>query len=212
MRTKEQLNKILSRREKKNAPLIHASLEMQTSTHFPLLIKVIQNSTGPVAELGTGLFSTPLLHWLCFDNKRPVFSYESYIHYFNFAKQFSTDSHKVIFVKDWDTHPFEEKYGVVFIDHSIPKRVHTRGDDALKFKDKADLIVLHDAGSESNPKYGYDAIYPHFKYRYDWTGEVPHTTVLSNTIDVKKLFCDFCKGTGEVDGGEGLSPCYKCHG
>ncbi len=186
MRTKEQLNKILSRREKKNAPLIHASLEMQTSTHFPLLIKAVQNSTGRVAELGGGLFSTPLLHWLCFDNKRELITYESYKHYYDFEKLFETDTHKVEFVKDWDTHEYKDHYAVVFIDHSIPKRVHTRGDDALKFKDIADLIVLHDAGENSNPKYGYDAIYSQFKYRQDWTGCVPHTTVLSNFIDVTK--------------------------
>jgi hypothetical protein len=187
MRTKETLQKILSAREKKNAPLIHASLEMQTSTHFPLLIKVIQNSEGPVAELGTGLFSTPLLHWLCFDNARKVFSYESYKHYFDFAKKFITDTHNVIFVKDWDSYVFEEHYGVVFIDHSIPGRKHTRGYDALKFKDKADYIVLHDAGPNSNPKYGYEEIYPHFKYRKDWTGCVPHTTVLSNVKDLSNI-------------------------
>lgn len=187
MRTKETLNKILSAREKKNAPLIHASLEMETSTHFPLLIKAVQASTGTVAELGGGLFSTPLLHWLCFDNKRKVKTYESYKHYYDFEKKFQSDTHDVIFVKNWDTHQFDDHYGVVFIDHSIPKRVHTRGDDALKFKDKADFVVLHDAGTQSNPKYGYEAIYPHFKYRKDWIGCFPHTTILSNSIDLSKL-------------------------
>jgi hypothetical protein len=186
MRTKEQLAKILRAREKKNQGLLHASLEMQTSTHFPLLIKAIQNSTGTVAELGTGLFSTPLLHWLCFDNKRKVISYESYKHYYDFAKLFTTDTHEVVFVKDWDTQKFENKYGVVFIDHTIPGRKHTRGDDAIKFKDIADFVVLHDAGSNSNEKYGYEETYKHFKYRHDWTGCQPHTTILSNFIDVTK--------------------------
>src|SRR4051812_41276334 len=100
MRTKETLLKILSARERKNAPLIHASLEMQTSTHFPLLMWAVQNSKGTVAELGSGLFSTPLLHWMCFDSKRKLISYESYKHYYDFAKLFKTDSHEVSFVKD----------------------------------------------------------------------------------------------------------------
>ena len=87
-------------------------------------------------------------------------------------------------MKDWENLELEDHYGIVFIDHSIPGRKHTRGEDALKFKDIADLVVLHDAGANSHEKYGYEAIYPQFKYRYDWTGCMPHTTVLSNTIDV----------------------------
>ncbi len=184
MRDKNRYQKILKAREKKNQGLLHASLEMQTSTHFPALIKAMQSSTGTIIELGTGLFSTPLLHWFNFDSGRKVVSYESYKHYYDFAKGFETPTHSVVFVEDWDTQKYDEHYGVVFIDHSIPARKHTRGDDALKFKDSADLIVLHDAGANSHEKYGYEAIYPHFKYRYDWTGCIPHTTVLSNTIDV----------------------------
>lgn len=190
MKDRAAYKRILEAREKKNQGLIHASLEMETSTHFPLLIKVIQASKGTVAELGGGLFSTPLLHWLCFDNKRKVKTYESYKHYYDFEKKFQTNSHEVIFVEDWDTHQFDDHYGVVFIDHTIPKREHTRGDDALKFKDRAEYIILHDAGEKSNPKYGYEAIYPHFKYRKDWTGCIPHTTVLSNFHDLSDLGSD----------------------
>lgn len=186
MRTKEQLKKILDARERKNAPLMHASLEMQTSTHFPLLIKAVMESTGTVAELGGGLFSTPLLHWLCFDSRRPLVTYESYRHYYDFEKLFASDSHRVEFVEDWDAHTFDERYGVVFIDHSIPKRKHTRGDDAIKFAFKADYVVLHDAGDDAHQKYGYYEAYKHFKYRKDWTGCRPHTTVLSNFHDVSK--------------------------
>lgn len=181
---KTRYKKILDAREKKNQGLIHASLEMQTSTHFPALIKAMQNTTGTIIELGTGLFSTPLLHWLNFDSGRKVVSFESYKHYYDFAKGFETENHKIVFIKDWDDLPLESKYGVVFIDHSIPGRAHTRGDDALKFKDIADLVVLHDAGADSNPKYGYEAIYPQFKYRWDWNGCYPSTTVLSNVIDI----------------------------
>lgn len=186
-RTKETLAKILKAREKKNQGLLHASLEMQTSSHLPMLIKVVQNSVGPIAELGTGLFSTPLLHWLC-EGEKYIFSYENYKHYYDFAKLFATDSHKIVNVKDWDTQEYLDYYGVVFIDHSIPRRNHTRGDDALKFKDKADFVILHDAGPNSNPKYGYDKIYSEFKYRYDFTPKnAPATTVLSNKKDLSWL-------------------------
>lgn len=188
MRSKEILQKILTAREKKNAGLLHASLEMQTSSHFPMLIKVIQASNGIVAELGTGLFSTPLLHWLCLEKKRGVISYENYKHYFDFALLFKADFHEIVRVVDWDKQEYLEHYGVVFIDHSIPRRAHTRGDDALLFKDKADFVVLHDAGPDSNPKYGYEKIYPLFKYRHDFLVEnAPATTVLSNSKNLEFL-------------------------
>ena len=46
------------------------------SSYLPLLIKVLQCSEGPVLELGTGLVSTPVLHWLCFDMGRELVSYD----------------------------------------------------------------------------------------------------------------------------------------
>ncbi len=183
MKNKALYKKILDSRAKKNEHLIHASLDMEVSTHFPALMwsmRITENSAWPVAELGGGLFSTPLLHWTNFDSGRPVFTYESYKHYYDFEKKFETINHKIVFVKDWDTQEYLKRYGVVFIDHSIPGRKHTRGDDAIKFKDIADLVVLHDAGVDSNPKYGYENAYKHFKYRKDWPN--CQTTILSNSI------------------------------
>lgn len=177
----------LSQRERVNEKFKHVSLEMETSTHFPMLIKVVQNTDEPIIELGSGLFSTPLLHWLCFDTKRDLTTCESYPHYLEFANKFKTDFHNIHFVKDWSEEKFNKHYSVVLIDHSVNGRVHTRGDDALRFKDIADYIVLHDAGEEAHEKYGYAEIYPQFKYRHDWTGCYPNTTVLSNTKDLSWL-------------------------
>lgn len=176
-------HKVLSQREKVNEKFRHVSLEMETSTHFPMLIKAVQATTGPILEMGSGLFSTPLLHWLCFPAKRRLITCESYAHYLEFAKKFETDWHEVTFVKPEEQAFFKEHFSVVFIDHS-PKKPRTRGDDALRFKDSADYIVLHDAGADPYEKYGYAGIYKEFKYVSHWTGCFPHTTVLSNTIDV----------------------------
>ncbi len=185
--TNSAKEKILRAREAKNAPLNHVSLEMQTSTHFPLLIKAVQMTKGTVAELGSGLFSTPLLHWLCFGQDRKLITYESYRHYLTFAEKFKTESHDVRFVRDWEKESFDESYSVVFIDHSINGKKHTRGDDAIRFADKAEYVILHDAGANSLPKYGYEETYKHFKYRYDWTGCYPHTTILSNVHDLHEF-------------------------
>lgn len=160
--------------------LNHVNLEIGTSTHFPMLIKAMQSSDSAIAELGSGLFSTPLIHWFDFENKRLRITYESYPHYYQFAREFASDNHKIVFVSDWSTLKLEEHYSVVLIDHSIPRRKHTRGDDAIRFANIADYVILHDAGSNPDPKYGYENAYKHFRYRMDWDKEYPHTTVLSN--------------------------------
>lgn len=185
---KDIKKKILLQREKKNEGLKHTSFEMETSTHFPMLIKTVQMTTGTVLEVGSGIFSTPLLHWLCYGQKRMVITIEHYKHYLDFASKFKSEWHQVLYKDPKKIMEFQvpnERLSVVFIDHS-PKRPRTRGDDALLFKDVADFVVLHDAGVDGHKKYGYDQLYSQFKYRYDWTGCLPHTTVLSNFIDVSK--------------------------
>lgn len=172
----------------KNQKYRHTSLEMETSTHFPFLIQAVQHTTGTVLEVGSGIFSTPLLHWLCFDSKRELITAEHYAHYLEFANKFKTENHQIISIdpKDIAAEKIDGHFSVVFIDHS-PKKPRTRGDDALLFKDRADLIVLHDAGETGHKKYGYDQLYSQFKYRKDWNGTWPSTTILSNTDDLSWL-------------------------
>ena len=46
-------------------------------SHLPVLIKMVLMTDGPILELGTGFFSTPVLHWLCAEKKRKLVSYDS---------------------------------------------------------------------------------------------------------------------------------------
>lgn len=149
------------------------------SSHYPILIKAIQETKGEVLELGTGTFSTPLIHWLCHGKERLVTSCENHPEYIEFAKQYVDIGHQVASVEDWSRLDFGSNYSVVFIDHS-PKRPRQRADDAIRFVD-AELVVLHDTGRDLH-KYGYERVFPLFKYRYDKN----NTTVLSNYIDVTK--------------------------
>lgn len=181
---KDVYKKILDAREKKNKNLIHASFEMETSTHFPMLIKLVQMTTGPIIEVGSGLFSTPLLHWLCFENKRKLLTLEQHQHYMDFAQKFRSENHEVLLVKHLERYDWKGHASVVFIDHS-PKKPRTRGDDALLFKGKADYIILHDAGPHAKTKYGYQQLYDKFNYVFNWSGAIPNTTVL---CDSKELF------------------------
>jgi hypothetical protein len=78
--------------------------------------------------------------------------------------------------------PIDKEYGVVFIDHAPHKQ---RGRDAIRFKDSADFVVLHDSGSPR--KFGYKEVWQHYKYIYNWTHRHPFTAVLSNTKDLKEF-------------------------
>lgn len=181
--TSASKKKVMLAREKKNSKLRHISLEMETSTHFPALIRCVQLTDGPVLELGSGLFSTPLLHWLCYEKRQILVTCEGYKHYLEFAAKFKTPWHEIRLTDPLKPLNVPGRFSVVFIDHS-PKKPRTRGDDAILYKDRADYVVLHDAGKDSNPKYGYENAYKHFKYRWDWEGCYPHTTVLSNVHDL----------------------------
>ena len=147
-------------------------LKKEYSTHMPMLIKYVQLTKGDVLEIGSGLFSTPLLHWLCRDKK--LLTYENNDEYYNFAKKFRWRKHKIIKINNWNEIKIDRHWGVVFIDHApILQRVK----DVIKFKDNADYIIIHDSNERC---YGYDKIYSYFKYRYDYKDCIPNTTVLSN--------------------------------
>lgn len=144
------------------------------TTHMPMLIKFIQATKGPVAELGAGPGSTPLLHWLCVDGRKLV-SYEDSQKYANYAKSFESENHKVVHVNSYDEVDTKIKWSVVLIDHRADRRVI----DAIRLKDSAEYIVIHDT-QHRRLHYKYHKMWPHFKYVYHWMDDKPHTSVVSN--------------------------------
>jgi hypothetical protein len=62
---------------------------------------------------------------------------------------------------------------VVFIDHAPEER---RGIEALRFKDTADYVIMHD----SNIQKDYEEALKQYKNIYTWKGCSPWTTVASN--------------------------------
>lgn len=152
------------------------------STHMPVLIKLANITTGPIMEVGSGIYSTPLLHWLCDETKRKFVSYETDKDFIKLAKEYETENHKVQLVNDFLAIPNTEHYSIIFIDHSG----HDRGKTAVHFKDSADYIVIHD--SDVVGKNMYQIAFPEFKYRKDYDRYKPWTTVLSNTKNLDNLW------------------------
>jgi len=153
-------------------------------SHLPVLMKAVQKSSGPILELGSGLYSTVYLHWACFHDKRPLTTIESKHKYYKEIRRLRCDWHKIECVKTWErAEPyFKQDWSVVLIDQGPGNNREI----AAKQLTHADYVVMHD--TECPLEYGYDAVYPLFKYRFDYTPPeraTPSTSVLSNKHDLK---------------------------
>ena len=162
---------------------LNANLSKNYTTHMGVLVKVLLASRGTVVECGGGIFSTPLLHWMCKFMDRELITYENEPDYYAFERQFQSRQHRIRFVEDWDKISIPKHCGMVFIDHHPPKR---RMVETLRFKDVADYIVIHDTERESR-EYNRPEVFKQFKYRYDWKDCKPWTSVVSNSKDLSNL-------------------------
>ena len=152
-------------------------------SHLPVLIKLTSITTGPILELGSGMYSTPYLHWECYRTGRRLVTYEMVREFYDIAKSYENSFHKVVHVKDWDLVDFSGDWSVAFVDHEPGNR---RGKDALRVG-HADYVIAHDAMKSELFKYGYDDAFDKFKYQFRYRGARPWTMVLSNKFDLKNF-------------------------
>src|SRR5271157_2406306 len=87
-------------------------------SHLPILVKLVMMTEGPILELGTGFFSTPMLHWLCAPTKRRLVSYESSEVFIEVAKNYMADFHEIHLVTNWDQVNLSQyNWDVALVDH-----------------------------------------------------------------------------------------------
>jgi len=158
--------------------------KMMGCSHIFTLVRAFDQSEGDVLELGTGYFSTLLLHWMCVMTGRKLVSYDTIEKwYLRAQKMWGNDGHEIYFVPDLDTVDLTDRHwGLVFIDHWPYKR---RSVDVMRLKDHADFLVLHDTEPAEAEIYGYPEVYKHFKYIYQYTKHLPWTAVVSNVKEYK---------------------------
>lgn len=151
------------------------------STHIPVLAWALANTRGPILELGTGLYSTPLIHAMA--GQRRVLSLESNSKWFELASAFAHGRHQVRRVSEtWpdDDAAFDSWWGLVFVDQYPPE---ARGACIARLRDRADMIVVHD--SELVDYYGLTAVFPLFKHVVTCRWFDPKwTTILSMNYDL----------------------------
>jgi len=121
-------------------------------THMPTLAAaVLRAGPGPVVEYGMGFYSSPLLHLLCEETRRPLLSLESDR---GWGEKFAGLSrpqdgedggHRIVCVDSWqESEAIVDALGaiaVAFIDHGPNER---RVVDAKRLAHRAEFVVVHD--------------------------------------------------------------------
>mgnify|MGYP001497723810 CR=1 FL=1 len=147
------------------------------SSHMPVLLKIMSLTSGPVLEMGVGVCSTIILHYLCMGAGRQLISYENNEKYTRGLMQFHGGFHEIKVVDNWDAIDILKPWSVAFIDHAPMER---RKVDAGRLANYAEYVICHDSEPKHDRYYKYSEIYPLFKYRYNYEKLFPHTVVLSN--------------------------------
>ena len=149
-------------------------------THQPLLLGACLSTRGTIVELGSGFYSTPIVHAVSTAQRRSAYTIDTSRMYVNYMSRYATKHHHVMLadeelmlggdgkfvdVKNWgkrryvdrQNDTFERNFGkmddisVVFVDHDP---AFLRQPAIEWFSDRADYIIAHD--TEAAQHYGYD--------------------------------------------------------
>lgn len=159
-------------------------ISIKYGSHLPVLTKIVEITDGPILELGIGLYSTPFLHYACLPTKRKLISYESDPGWIRYFRDCRADFHEVNQIEDWDKLDVSGRWDIAFIDHHPG---HRRAIEAGRLAKLAKYVILHDSEPQNDKNVQYSTIYPLFKYRFDYTDCLPHTTVVSNFVDLSRF-------------------------
>lgn len=149
-------------------------------SHLPVLMKLVSITSGPIIEMGCGMYSTPYLHWACYATKRPLTTCESKPDWMDFINQFANDFHKVINVPDWSLLDLSGQWSIGFVDHDPDE---TRINQISRMP-HVEYVVAHDADNRTERKYHYRKAMRFFKYCYTYSGARPNTAIWSNVHDL----------------------------
>jgi hypothetical protein len=148
-------------------------------SHRPLLHLALQKNNGFVIEAGCGFGSTVLIDK--FVDKGNLISYETNEMWFE--KMYPLIKGAMVLLKKWDD-IYLQSCNLFFCD-AAPAEDRILLMD--KFKDLAEVIIVHDTEESADYVYHLKDILNTFKYRLDFRPEgMPHTTAVSNFIDVEK--------------------------
>lgn len=145
------------------------------------LIRALAHVSGSVLDLGAGVHSTFLLHWLCLDEGRELWTYEHDPAFYDLVRECESPTHHIVLVDDWDDADIERPWGVALVDHGPAIR---RKEEIRRLTDWAQVILYHDSQGRAEKHYHYQEILPLFRYRCGYSKALPQTTAVSNFVDI----------------------------
>ena len=125
-----------------------ATEDTSWGSHLVPLMACVTATRGAVLEVGVGHWSTPLLHAYCAAAGRTLISIDEDRAWVERFKEYHIGRHTVEHANygDYLRKMAEKQFSVVFLDGSPG---HTRADQAMLFRESANLIVIHDySGAE----------------------------------------------------------------
>lgn len=149
-------------------------------SHLPLLTAAVALTTGRVVELGSGLYSTPVLQAICLAQHRPLHTIDNDRDWLASVWREGSQLHTSQHIADWlDLHRNGGllRCDVAFIDMA-PASART---DAIRVMRRwARILVVHDTEFEQQHNYpGMEDAIAAFPYRVDDRRRGPWTTAVS---------------------------------
>jgi hypothetical protein len=146
-------------------------------THLPALMGCVAATSGPVLELGSGYYSTPILHAVT--PGRRLVTADNYAAWLARFRYLQSPDHELHIVHDWDAFDLiDEPWDVAFVDMAPDE---ARAAAIRRLRERTRYIVVHDTEAES---YGFEPLFSEFKYRHDFRNQLPYATVVSDHADL----------------------------
>lgn len=182
-----------------------------TGTHSVPLAISCMNTTGPVLEMGCGLYSTLMLHTICAKQGRRLHTVDHTLSWLQKFMHLETESHTFEHLTcgslnvtiyefmyrlspqwskkidaSWDQVGYGNHWGLVFLDQlPLSRRVK----DIKRLRDSTDVFVIHNTNMLGNWLSEFWPYLKTFKYIYVFPA-FPATAVCSDKIDVQLFFRD----------------------
>lgn len=136
---------------------------------FLLWLALEETKAGEVIEMGCGDGSTRQLNKYCHDNNRHLHSFDTDKEWLKRFSDYATPNHSFHYIEN-DWHIVKDMIpnpSVILIDHAPGER---RIVDVKRFMDINGILVLHDTQPPPTAAdYGYERIWPLFKYKVHLT-------------------------------------------
>ncbi len=142
------------------------------ATHIPVLLRCLQGTNGPILEMGSGIYSTPLIAAFA-RGDRFAMTVEANRRYARRALSMIGSNHRLLCAPYQDAPIESTEWDVVLIDHAPAAR---RQHDLARVAEHSRVVICHDS---DGAEYGWD--WAKFLWHWEFQRLTPKTMVLSQS-------------------------------